>query len=97
MVPWIDPLPVPPVATKTFNPSISWWADYYEINMTASQHPFHRDLGPATVWTYGQPGNSPVLLGPTIVAKSGRPVVVKYINNLPTALARLPAEGLRST
>ena len=87
---WVDPLPVPPVAATKFKPLISFWADYYEINMTASQHQFHRDLGPATVWTYGQPGKTPVLLGPTIVAKSGRPVVIKYINNLPTLLDDFP-------
>ena len=87
---WVDPLPVPPVATTTFKPLISLASDYYEINMTASQHKFHRDLGPATVWTYGQPGKVPVLLGPTIVAKTGRPVVIKWINNLPTALADFP-------
>ena len=52
--------------------------------MSASQHQFHRDLGPATVWTYGQSGSTPVLLGPTIVAKTGRRVVIKWINNLPT-------------
>lgn len=100
MAQWVDPLPVPPVAVKTFKPLISPWADYYEINMTASQHSFngggviegvtYPPLGPATVWTYGQPGKIPVLLGPTIVAKSGRPVVVKYINSLPTALADFP-------
>ena len=90
MAHWVDPLPVPPVATQTFKPLYSLWADYYEINMTASQHKFNRDLGPATVWTYGQPGKTPVLLGPTIVAKTGRPVVVKWINNLPTALADFP-------
>jgi spore coat protein A len=81
---WADPLPVPPVATTTFKPYYSLWADYYEINMSASQHQFNEDLGLATVWTYGQPGKTPVLLGPTIVAKTGRPVVVKYINDLPT-------------
>ena len=60
MAHWVDALPVPPVATKTFKRFISGWADYYEINMTASQHQFFRspsgDLapaGPATVWTYG--------------------------------------------
>ena len=100
MAQWVDPLPVPPVATKTFKPLISLWADYYEINMTASQHSFNSGdathpshLGPATVWTYGQPGKTPVLLGPTIVAKSGRPVVIKWINNLPTALADFPLKG----
>ena len=94
---WVDELPVPPVAQKTFKAGISGWADYYEINMTASQHQFfHSPLddltpaGPATVWTYGQPGKTPVLLGPTIVAQTGRPVVIKWINNLPTALADFP-------
>jgi len=95
---WVDPLPVPPVATTTFKPFYSLWADYYEINMSDSQHQFSSGVdktaypgwGPATVWTYGQPGQNPVLLGPTIVAKTGRPVVVKYINNLPTALADFP-------
>jgi len=90
---WVDPLPVPPVATTSKPPKhmdIPKKADYYEINMTASQHTFHRDLGPATVWTYGQPGKAPVLLGPTIVAETGRPVVIKWINNLPTTLADFP-------
>ena len=87
---WVDALPVPPVATTTFKPLVSSWADYYQINMTASQHQFHSDLLPATVWTYGQPGKTSVLLGPTIVAKTGRPVVIKWINNLPTALADFP-------
>ncbi len=81
---WVDPLPVPPVAQKSYNPAYSSWADYYVIDMRASQHWFNSGMGPATVWTYGQPGKDPVLLGPTIVAKTGRPVVVKYINNLPT-------------
>ncbi len=93
MEPWVDPLPVPPVATTTYKPLISPWADFYEINMTASQHKFHRDLGPATVWTYGQPGKAPVLMGPTIVAKSGRPVVIKYINDLPAALDDFPLKN----
>ena len=90
MAHWEDPLPIPPVATKTYKPLISLLADYYEIDMTASQHLFNRDLGPATVWTYGQPGQDPVLLGPTIVAKKGRPVIIKWINNLPTALEDFP-------
>ena len=57
---WVDPLPVPPVATKTFKPLISLWADYYEINMTASQHQFHRDSGPGSPsGPTGSPGRRP--------------------------------------
>ena len=88
---WVDPLPIPPVAHKTFNPAYSPWADYYEITESASEHLFNSTLpDAATVWTYGQPGQDPVLLGPTIVAKSGRPVVVKYINQLPTEKEDFP-------
>lgn len=91
MAQWVDALPVPPVAAKTFNPKVSSWADYYEIDMRAGQHQFNSGLpGKATVWTYGQPGKDQVLLGPTIVATSGRPVVVRYINNLPTAPDAFP-------
>ena len=96
MAKWVDPLPVPPVATKTYKAGISDWADYYEITMSASQHQFNSGLpGPATVWTYGQPGKSPVLLGPTIVAQSGRPVVVRYINQLPTDPAAFPLKHMQ--
>jgi len=96
---WVDPLPVPPVAEQKYKPLISPWADYYEITMSASQHRFFQSLpgdpqaGPATVWTYGQRNTPPVLLGPTILAKSGRPVVVKYINQLPTALDDFPLKA----
>jgi len=91
MAHWVDPLPVPPVATQTFNPYYSLWADYYEINMTASQHLFNSGLpGAATVWTYGQPGKDPVLLGPTVIARTGRPVVIKWINDLPTDPSDFP-------
>lgn len=58
MTRWVDPLPVPPVAATAKPPrklDLPRSADYYEITMSASQHQFHRDLGPATVWTYGQP------------------------------------------
>ena len=87
---WVDALPVPPLATPTIKPLISRLADYYEINMTAHSHQFHSDLASATVWTYGQPGKDPVLLGPTIVAKTGRPVIIKYINNLPNTVDAFP-------
>jgi spore coat protein A, manganese oxidase len=89
---WVDPLPMPPVAQQTFKPGLSLTTDYYDINMTASQYKFNRDLGPATVWTYGQPGKTPVLLGPTIVATSGRPVIVHWINDLPTDRDDFPLE-----
>lgn len=80
---WVDPLPVPPAATPRIVPVLSAFADYYEIAMTEHAHQFHSELGPATVWTYGLLGQPGVYLGPTIVAKKGRPVIVKWFNLLP--------------
>ncbi len=89
LTPFVDPLPIPPVATPQSNPLYPG-ADYYRITESAHPHQFHRDLGDATVWSYGAYGQTPVLLGPTIIAKTGRPVVVKYINQLPTDLNDFP-------
>ena len=74
---WVDSLPVPPAAAPKALPGVSSWADYYEIAMTQHTHQFHSELGPATVWTYGPNGQPGVYLGPTIVAHSNRPVVIK--------------------
>lgn len=80
---WLDTLPIPPLATPQVNPLYPG-ADYYEITMTQHTHQFHSKLGQATVRTYGENGQPAVYLGPTILAQSGKPVVVKYINLLPT-------------
>jgi spore coat protein A len=90
MTPWIDALPIPPVATTTYRPVISLLADYYEIAMTQHEHQFHSELGPATVWTYGMRGQPGVFMGPTIVAKTNRPVIVKWFNELPNELSSFP-------
>jgi len=55
-------------------------ADYYELTMSAGTHQFHSQLGIANTLRYGPMP----YLGPTIEAHRGRPVVVKFINNLPT-------------
>ncbi len=80
---WVDPLPIPPAAVPKTKAGISNWADYYEIAMTQHTHQFHSELGPATVWTYGPKGQSGIYMGPTIVAHTNRPVVIKWFNQLP--------------
>lgn len=87
---WVDPLPVPPIATPRVKPGISGWADYYEITMTQHAHQFHSELGPATVWTYGVAGQAGIYAGPTIVARRNRPVVVKWLNQLPNDRSTFP-------
>ena len=90
---WVDALPIPPAATPKAKPGISGWADYYEIAMTQHTHQFHSELSPATVWTYGMKGQPGIYLGPTIVAHTGRPVVVKWFNQLPTDPEAFPLKN----
>ena len=87
---FVTPLPIPAVAPKAATSPYGDTVDYYEIEMKDSTWPlFSPNLGPATTWGYRASGvgvagtNASTYLGPTIEAKRGRPVVVKYINNLP--------------
>lgn len=89
LTPWVAPLPIPPVALPQNNPAYPG-ADYYVITETQHKHRFHPELGQATVRTYGDAANGGVYLGPTIIAHTGRKVVVKYVNNLPTNDFPLP-------
>jgi len=73
-----DPLPIPPVATAGSNLTYPG-ADYYEISMARATHQFHGKLPFTPAYGYG--GAS--YLGPTIVARKGTPVVIKFTNNLP--------------
>lgn len=66
--------------------------DYYEIYMNAGKWQFSSQLPVTaignTTWGYGSNygGNNAFLgyLGPTIEAQQNKPVIVKFINNLPT-------------
>lgn len=73
---FVDPLPRPsvlkPVEQIQGKP-------FYRIVMTQFQQQLHQDLPPTTVW--GFHGTYP---GPTIEARTDYPIVVQWINNLPT-------------
>src|ERR1041385_6213271 len=77
---YLDPLPIPSAFSPTSNPSYPG-ADYYEIAMTQFTQKLHEKLQPTTLWRYG--GTYPAR---TIEARTGTPVVVKWINNLPDTL-----------
>lgn len=87
---FVDPLLYPiPTLTPVANPLYPG-ADYYEIYMAggrfqfSSQLPVTAPVGTFTTWGYGSGAAFLGYLGPTIEAQSGRPVVVKFTNNLPT-------------
>jgi spore coat protein A len=73
--PFVDALPIPAVATPTTG--VAGGVATYDIEMVEVQQQLHRDLPPTTVWAYD--GTYP---GPTILASTGNPVTVNWINDL---------------
>ncbi|MEO3873278.1 multicopper oxidase family protein [Nonomuraea sp. B12E4] len=88
--PYAVPLPVPEVAEPVRNEGA---VDYYELDERAAEAEILPGLR-TPIWGYG--GTFP---GPTIEARSGRPIVVKLVNRLgePTVLhlhgGHTPAES----
>ena len=74
LTPFVDPLPIPGVL-KPNNPLTLG----YQVTMSQFTQKLHRDLPPTMVWGYN--GSYP---GPTIEARTGQPISVKWVNNLPT-------------
>src|SRR5207244_33841 len=72
---YVDPLPVPPVVRpSTLDDGIA----QYAIRISQFEQKVHRDLPPTTVWGYN--GSWP---GPTFETRSGRPIQVVWVNDLP--------------
>jgi spore coat protein A, manganese oxidase len=72
---YVDPLPVPAVLRKSGSRS---QAPYYRVPMRQFQARLHRDMPLTTLWGYG--GTCP---GPTIEVRSGQPILVDWVNELP--------------
>ena len=70
---YIDPLPIPPVAQQSA-------PGHYDMTMMQGTTQFSSQLSATPVWGYG--GG---YLGPTIEERTGNPITVTWINNLPTA------------
>jgi spore coat protein A len=84
---FVDPL-ITVIPTLTPDTTTYPGADYYVIEMKGGRWPFSSQLPVTalgtnpTTWGYGSGAAFLGYLGPTIEATSGRPVVVKYINNI---------------
>ena len=81
---FVDPLPIPAVLQPDgLRPSP---ADtrakipYYRLNMRAAEVKLHRDLKPTMIW-----GFNSTFPGPTLETRSGQPVLVEWVNDLPTS------------
>jgi spore coat protein A len=79
---FVDPLPLPPIVrpeSERADPGdATRRIPYYRIVMRQTESKLHRDLPPTRLWTYG--GSSP---GPTIEARSGQPILIEWVNDLP--------------
>ncbi|HTU36338.1 MAG TPA: multicopper oxidase [Candidatus Acidoferrum sp.] len=80
---FVDPLPIPriarPAGTRSFPERSGQKVPYYRLTMGQFQSKIHRDVGPTIFW--GFDNSSP---GPTIEARSGEPLFVEWVNDLPT-------------
>jgi len=79
---FVDPLPIPPVlkpiGTRPHPHATARQIPFYRALMTEAAVQVHRDVPLTRAWTYE--GSFP---GPTIVAESGHPILVEWINALP--------------
>jgi spore coat protein A, manganese oxidase len=73
LIPYVDPLPVPPVIRATGRPG-----EVIDIEMRQFQQKVHRDLPPTTLWGYNDSWP-----GPTIEAQSGQALNINWISKLP--------------
>jgi spore coat protein A len=80
--PFVDRLTIPgikrPNGTRPSRVKGAGPVPYYVIAMSQSSAKIHRDLPVTTMWSYD--GISP---GPTIEARSGQPLMVEWVNQLP--------------
>jgi spore coat protein A, manganese oxidase len=72
---YVSRLPIPAIAQPEH---IEDGVAHYRIEMTEFRRKVHPDLPPTTLWGYD--GTWP---GPTLETRSGRPVSVRWVNNLP--------------
>ncbi|HXC95274.1 MAG TPA: multicopper oxidase domain-containing protein [Edaphobacter sp.] len=73
--PFVDPLPIPKTVRSTFqNAQRSLTVSMQEVRAKV-----HRDVPATRWWSYG-----PAPLAPVIEARSGEPIQIRWINNLPT-------------
>jgi spore coat protein A len=82
LTPFVDPLPIPAIAKQAglrlspANPTNQ--IPFYRIAMRQFEAKPHRDMSPTTFWGYN--ASCP---GPTIEARSGEPLLVEWVNELP--------------
>lgn len=73
---FVDRLPIPPVLQPIGSER---GVPLFQITMREVEQQLHRDFDPTRVWGY-----EGIYPGPTIEARRNRPILVRYLNELPT-------------
>jgi len=74
LAPFVDALPLPEIA----KPVLHNGHRSLTISMQEVHAKVHRDVAPTRMWSYG-----PSALAPLIEARSGEPLQIRWVNNLP--------------
>jgi len=81
---FVDPLPIPEIAQhQGFRPSpadAKRSVPFYRIQAQSIVSKVHRDLQPTRFWSFG-----PSTPGPTFETRAGEPLLVEWVNALPSA------------
>ncbi len=75
LAPFVDPLPLPEI----LRPRLQSGRRSLTISMQEIHVKVHRDVPATRLWSYG-----PTAVAPLIEARSGEPLDIKWVNNLPT-------------
>ncbi len=83
--PFVDPLPIPPVAKPLgvrADPTgkSPHRIDFYRLTMRQVPTRIHRDVPPTPMWSYAE-----TVPGPTIEARTDHPILIEWVNALPSA------------
>ncbi|HTJ31358.1 MAG TPA: multicopper oxidase domain-containing protein [Acidobacteriaceae bacterium] len=85
---FVDPLPIPqPLSAGELRPhpqDPGKQIRYHRIAMRRVPVKVHRDLPPTYIWSYGETGLVPNPISPTIEARSNEPLLIEWVNQLPT-------------
>ena len=81
LTPYVDPLPIPPVATPVSG-SPGATAEY-TLTMVETEQQLHSELpAPTRVWAYDDGTTTAHTPGPVIEARTGHPVTVNWVNDI---------------
>ena len=78
--PFVDAMPIPSIV----RPTLRNGQHGLSISMQEVHAKVHRDVPATRMWTYGTSAAGAGALSPVIEARSGEPLHIQWINNLPT-------------